>query len=272
MDRDKATVDELRDLVRRLEHQLSLTKYELDKCRGELEALRLGISRRGLTAVELMRRDWDRRARDDARYFTRTDLLDQTDDEFERSGLADVQYTITPDLQEICRGLQPKEMRVLEIGCGPARITTHLATIFGEVHAVDVSQEMIKFARKRAKGIDNLHLHVNSGKDLSLFPDDFFDFVYSYLVFQHIPEKVIIVSYLMETARVLKPEMVFKFQVQGYVGREYVNAPRDTWLGVSFSDKEITQMCKQEGFRVVRITGAGSQYMWVTLLNLKKNV
>ena len=43
-------------------------------------------------------------------------------------------------------------MRVLEIGCGAGRLTRALANFFGEVHAVDISGEMVAQARKRSGG------------------------------------------------------------------------------------------------------------------------
>ena len=47
----------------------------------------------------------------------------------------------------ICQGKDPKQMRVLEIGCGAGRVTRALASVFGEVYAVDISGEMVRQAR-----------------------------------------------------------------------------------------------------------------------------
>ena len=40
-----------------------------------------------------------------------------------------------------------KTLSMLEIGCGLGRMTHHFSTFFGKVHAVDVSQEMLKKAQ-----------------------------------------------------------------------------------------------------------------------------
>ena len=76
---------------------------------------------------------------------------------------------------------------------------------FGEVHGVDISDEMIRLARQRLRETPNAHPHHIPNSDLSLFPDGKFDFVYSYAVFQHIPSAEVVFSYLRETVRVLKP-------------------------------------------------------------------
>lgn len=109
-----------------------------------------------------------------------------------------------------------------------------------------------------------------NGNDLSLFPDNFFDFAYSFTVFQHIPDKEIIANYISEASAVLKPDRVFKFQVNGYVDPEYVNALKDTWIGESFSEEEMRYLRENAGFKVIRLTGAGTEFMWVPLRDIKK--
>src|SRR5207248_3103852 len=97
--------------------------------------------------LEKMRRDWDARARENARYYVKTGKEQWTDDEFFRSGEQTVREEILTDMINICQGKDPKQMCVLEIGCGAGRITRALASLFGEVHGVDVSGEMISKAR-----------------------------------------------------------------------------------------------------------------------------
>ena len=48
----------------------------------------------------------------------------------------------------------------LEIGCGPGRITRHLARSFHSVRAVDVSVDMIEYACRRAKAQNTSYLVV----------------------------------------------------------------------------------------------------------------
>ena len=97
-----------------------------------------------------MQRDWDERARENARYYVATGNTDWSDEEFFASGEKAIAEDILTDMINICQGKDPKAMRVLEIGCGAGRLTRALANLFGEVHAVDVSGEMIARARTGA--------------------------------------------------------------------------------------------------------------------------
>src|SRR3979411_45418 len=101
--------------------------------------------------LEKMRIDWDERARENARYYVSTGKKDWTDEEFFRSGEQTVSEEILTDMTNICQGKDPKQMRVLEIGCGAGRITRALAGLFGEVHAVDVSGEMVRLASEAVR-------------------------------------------------------------------------------------------------------------------------
>ena len=209
-----------------------------------------------------MRADWNKRAKEDFKYFI---SYSKTEDEFEESGRINVDDFVAKDLDLIADGTDLKNMRILEIGCGVGRMTKYLGELFGEVYGVDVSEEMIRVGKNRLKSISNVHLYCNSGSDLSMFPDNYFDFALSYIVFQHIPEKEVIINYINETYRVLKPNKMFKFQVQGYLGEEYLKAEKDTWLGVSFSQEEMEQIANSLNFEVITMRGQGTQYFWITL-------
>src|SRR5579863_8310571 len=89
-----------------------------------------------------MRRDWDRRARENARHFVLTGQSQWSDQEFYESGETTMREDILGDLTNICQGREPKQMRVLEIGCGAGRITRAFANFFGTVCGVDISREM----------------------------------------------------------------------------------------------------------------------------------
>src|SRR5450432_3036280 len=89
--------------------------------------------------VQRMRRDWDRRARENARYYVATGQKEWSDEEFFGAGEHELKDQILNDLQNICQGKDPKTMKVLEIGCGAGRVTRALARFFGEVYAVDIS-------------------------------------------------------------------------------------------------------------------------------------
>jgi len=136
-----------------------------------------------------MREDWDQRARENARYYVATGKTNWTDEEFFASGEMTVAEEIQTDMGNICQGKPPGEMRVLEIGCGAARVTRALANLFGEVHAVDVSGEMVEKAKEALRNHPKAFVYQNNGTDLSVLPALEFDFAFSSIVFQHIPSR-----------------------------------------------------------------------------------
>lgn len=210
--------------------------------------------------LERMRRDWDQRARENARYYVATGKQEWTDEEFFRSGEKHVQEEILTDMINICQEKDPKEMRILEIGCGAGRVTHALAKLFGQVVGVDVSGEMIARAREALRDCPNVQLCQNSGVDLAIFGDQEFDFAFSSIVFQHIPSKAVIENYVQEVNRVLKPGALFKFQVQGVPSDE---RQCDTWRGVGFTEQQMQQMAARCHFEMRYSYGAGTQYFWL---------
>lgn len=211
--------------------------------------------------LEKMRRDWDERARENARYYVATGRDEWTDEEFFASGRKTVEEEILTDMGNICQGKSPKEMRVLEIGCGAGRVTRALAELFGEVHGVDVSGEMVERAKQALASFPNAFVYQNNGKDLSVIPERSFDFAFSTIVFQHIPSREIIENYVREAGRLLRPGALFKFQVQG--DSQLQTSSDDTWLGVPFSEQQALDMAYRCGFENRYRHGAGEQYFWL---------
>ncbi|MGH9672338.1 MAG: methyltransferase domain-containing protein [Bryobacteraceae bacterium] len=208
-----------------------------------------------------MRRDWDERARENARYYVNTQRDDWSDEQFFESGRRTVAEEILTDMINICQGRQPGEMRVLEIGCGAGRVTRALSEVFGEVCGVDISSEMIAEARRALADRPGVRLYQNNGRDLSVLGDLQVDFAFSTIVFQHIPSREIIESYVREVHRLLRPGGLFKFQVQG--GGSHDTSPGDTWLGVAFSDADAVAMAERCGFEPRYRHGAAEQYFWL---------
>lgn len=212
--------------------------------------------------LKKMAQDWDLRAKENARYYVNTERQEWTDEEFFRSGRRTVEEEILTDMTNICQGRDPKQMKVLEIGCGAGRVTNALSEIFGEVWAVDVSAEMIRQATQALAGKPQVHLVQCNGTDLSgITASGTFDFAFSTIVFQHIPSYAVIENYVREVHRLLRPGALFKFQVQGDTTIQ--STPEDTWLGVPFSDARAVEMAEQCGFEPRYRHGAGQQYFWL---------
>jgi SAM-dependent methyltransferase len=208
-----------------------------------------------------MRSEWDERARENARYYIATAKNDWNDEEYFESGRENVRREILTDMGNICQGKDPKQMSVLEIGCGSGRITRALAEIFGQVYAVDISGEMIRQARESLRDCPNAHVFQNNGMDLGVLGNVRVDFAFSYIVFQHIPSRDVIRGYVLEVHRLLRPGGLFKFQVQG--GSSMDAAPGDTWLGTPFSDADAAAMAEECGFEPRYRIGAETQYFWL---------
>lgn len=93
--------------------------------------------------------------------------------------------------------------KVLEIGCGMARVGREMAPHVGEWTGVDISGRMLHYARQRTQHLSNVRLYELQEISLNLFPDDHFDFVYATTVLTHL-DKEDLYQYLLETYRVLK--------------------------------------------------------------------
>jgi SAM-dependent methyltransferase len=89
----------------------------------------------------------------------------------------------------------------LEIGSGAGRLTRHMAMSFGWVHAVDVSADMLDYARNHIH-TDNVTYHVTNGRDIPM-TDNSVAAVFSTHVFQHFDSPLDGTRYFGELARVL---------------------------------------------------------------------
>src|SRR4029077_15688002 len=136
--------------------------------------------------LETMRSDWNQRAPEDAYYYVAFAHPGQATEDFQPTA-AIILPMLTAEFRRLPAA--PADCTALEVGCGPGRLMLPMSRHCAEVHGVDVSDEMIAHARKLLINAPNAHPHVGNGTDLAMFPDQSFDFVYSYAVFQHIPNK-----------------------------------------------------------------------------------
>ncbi len=210
--------------------------------------------------VEKMREDWNARAREDANYYVAFGRRDQEDDEFQ-STAHEVVHGLEWEMRRLPAG-EKRNRRALEIGCGPGRLLRPMSAHFGEIHGVDISDEMVERARRRLAQIPHAHAHVARNSNLEMFCGESFDFVYSYAVFQHIPSREVVLGYLRETWRVLKPGGYMRCQINGL---PETAARYDTWSGVRISAAELEAFCRENDFQMLSLEGTQTQYMWMTL-------
>lgn len=127
-------------------------------------------------------------------------------DEIER-----IRYLHEPHILDFVDFHKWNGKKVLEIGCGIGTDTIDFARAGAQVTAVDLSQESLDLAKKRAKVYkleDKIKFYLGNAEELSkIVPIQRFDLVYSYGVIHHTPnpEKVIEeIKKFMDSRSVLK--------------------------------------------------------------------
>jgi len=207
-----------------------------------------------------MRAEWNQRALEDPYYYVAFGRRGQEDEEFFATA-ADVVRALEAELKRFPAG-DRRGRRALEIGCGPGRLMRPMSWNFGEIHGVDVSDEMIRLAKAKLINVPNAFPRATSGTDLDGYEDDSFDFVYSYAVFQHIPSRDVVFAYLSEARRVLKVGGLVHCQINGLPP---VAKPYTTWEGVRISAEEMAQFASAHDFQLLAVDGVDTQYMWITM-------
>ncbi|ESZ95054.1 methyltransferase domain-containing protein [Sclerotinia borealis F-4128] len=95
--------------------------------------------------------------------------------------------------------------RILDIGCGPGNLTSHIASLVGpkgNVIGIDPSKERIALALESFRHTTNLSFHEGIAEDLSRFENASFDIVFMNSTFHWVTDQA---AALTECFRVLKP-------------------------------------------------------------------
>ena len=169
-----------------------------------------------------MQRDWEARARKDAFHYIASWKKGWDAESFLASGEDDYRRMIAPVLQRWGIAL---DGTILELGCGAGRMTGSLARRWQRVLAYDISQEMLTKAKALHQDANNIVWQLSSGTDLAPAQTGSVDFVFSYIVLQHLPEEPLVAHYVAEMLRVLRPGGVALFQYDGAV------RPTMNWRG-----------------------------------------
>ncbi len=108
----------------------------------------------------------------------------------------------------------PKERgTALDFGCGVGRLTRALSAFFSTVDGVDISASMVEQAKRLHHHLPSCRFIQNTEPNLSLFPSDHFDLIYSSIVLQHVSDPDAVKSYLAEFVRTLKPNGLAAFHL-----------------------------------------------------------
>ncbi len=157
-------------------------------------------------------------------------------------------------------------------------MTRRFAELYGRVIALDVSEEMLRLGRDNLAGADNVEWVLGSGNDLAVIPDGSVDDVFSYITLQHVPSRRMVLRYLEEAGRVLRPGGRGALQVRhpgllpstiditGHLvhaaqGRR-VWSPE--WRGTRIRASSLLRAASRSGARV-ELRPRGRRHLWVLL-------
>ena len=106
-----------------------------------------------------------------------------------------------------------RRQTALDFGCGLGRLTRSLSRRFDTAVGLDISETMVRRARKLNADFPGCEFRANTWPDLRDFPDQSFDMVYSGRVLQHLPGLSDIKHYLVEFLRVVRDDGLIVFQL-----------------------------------------------------------
>ncbi|HSK44826.1 MAG TPA: class I SAM-dependent methyltransferase [Candidatus Binatia bacterium] len=167
-----------------------------------------------MNSLKELQRDWEGLAQTDPLWAICTDPQKRnsqwTQEEFFSTGRKEIAAVLAYAARV---GLSiDKTSASLDFGCGVGRLTRALAEYFPECVGVDISSTMIHLARELNPNCPHCRFLLNEDARLKSLPDNYFGFIYTSLVLQHIAEPCSH-EYIAELLRVLKPGGVLIFQV-----------------------------------------------------------
>jgi SAM-dependent methyltransferase len=233
-----------------------------------------------------MRRFWDRRAREDAFYFVDNRLQYRDPDlgRFWEEGEVALDKTLAAAGKSVREGDV-----IIDIGCGVGRLTRPLAARARRVWGVEVSEQMLELAQRHNPDLGNVEWLLGHGSSLAGIPEGSVDGIVSLVVFQHIPDPAVVMAYVREMGRVLRPGGWAAFHVSndpgihqppglaarllGAVSRRRPGGQSDpAWLGSAVNLDELRRVAAQSHLAIDRITGEGTQFCIVGAHRVECNV
>lgn len=202
-------------------------------------------------------------------------------------------HILTP---KVCEYLEkPEEKVALEIGYGGGRILNAACSYFKYVFGIDIHEEQDKVETfLKSQGKSNFKLIKTSGRTIDVGSGTI-DFIYSFIVRQHLPSFSTFESYMGECYRCLKaggiaqlyfgnwgelnPIDRLRFFIRGY--KEITNA-KVNYTSLVIRTTKVKRLSKKIGFKIIDV---GTSYKrvpdgypkirggqnYVTLLKLSKN-
>lgn len=167
-----------------------------------------------MNSLKELQRTWEGLAQADPLWAICTDPAKQNKrwgrEEFFATGRTEVGVVLRclADLGMSVDGKAP----ALDFGCGVGRLTRAMAEHFAQCWGVDISPTMITLAKEFNRDLPQCRFLLNERDTLESLKDNYFGFVYTSIVLQHMAERYIR-KYIAELVRVLRPEGVLVFQL-----------------------------------------------------------
>jgi len=207
-----------------------------------------------------MKKLWNKLAKENALYYINSDKgKGITEKEFWESG-RDSFFKLIVNDDMIKARFKPYENTAVDLGCGIGRITLFMATYFDKVTGLDISKEMIKRAKKKTRGIVDRIDYIETDGETIPMDDNSTDFVFSYLVFQHIKDRKMVEKNFKEVYRVLKPKGLFKVLIRS----DKVDINK-WWGGVEYTEQSIGKLIKKVGFNLLKTEPVKDYAFWLWL-------
>jgi SAM-dependent methyltransferase len=227
-----------------------------------------------------MDRFWDQRAEEDPLFFidSRMPYREGDLEQFWANGEDDLDRL----LSALGASLDPAD-EVVEIGCGIGRLTRAISPRAASVRALDVSERMLQLAGEPNGSLTNVTWLKGDGAKLEGIESGSADACISHVVFQHIPDPQVTLSYVREIGRVLRSGGWAAFQISndprvharrplrqrvrgsllGAAGRAPGGQHDKRWRGSMIELADLRNAADDGSMEIEELVGEGTQFCCV---------
>jgi len=161
--------------------------------------------------------------------------------------------------------------QILDYGCGIGRVAKFMSKNVKNLYAVDISKEMIAFAKKFCKECKNIEYQNTKGTIIEL-KDNSIDFIYTLLTLQHV-EKEDAYLIIKEMNRILKNNKIIYATFPDFTSESYWkhfdgyvhNQHTRTFTRTRFFTKaEVCTLLEHAGFKILEISDHSSKHVKLT--------
>lgn len=160
-----------------------------------------------------LKKNWDEFGKQDPLWSILTDPTKKgnkwTPEEFFKTGEEEIKSVLTY-IDSL--GIAYSQDKALDFGCGVGRLTQALCYYFHECYGIDIAPSMIELASTYNRYGSKCKYYINDSNSMNIFESNYFDFIYSRIVLQHIKPEFT-KNYLKEFMRILAPGGLLVFQV-----------------------------------------------------------